>query len=140
VAESGQVASDPLRRERLAALGIDVLTMRDRGVAADAVPDPIGSDGATSIRLVLAGARGAWDGGESAALLTALLASIGLRRDEVSIDARPGVPILSFGDAGDEGEVVRLAPLAKLRQPHEKRAAWPALRRLRRLLRSVPSP
>ena len=98
------------------------------------------TDGTAPIRLVLAGARVAWDGGESAALLTALLATLGLRRDQVSIEAQPGLSILSFGEAGDEGEVVRLAPLAKLRQPHEKRAAWPALRRLRRLLRSVPSP
>ena len=137
MAEAARAESDRLRQERLAALGIEVLTLRTR-VDAPSASVPASTGGVASARLVLNGARQAFDGGEGAALLAAILATLGLRREEISLDAIDGVPALAFGMDGAAG-VTRIATLPQLREPHEKRAAWPALRRLRRELRNTPS-
>ncbi len=75
--------------------------------------------------------------GPHARLLVQLLKCLDLSPEQV----RPGLPndgqaalLLAFGPGAPEG-ATRFAALAKLRDPIEKRIAWPLLRGLRRCLR-----
>lgn len=133
-----------MQRERLAALGFELLTLRERAPATGAARVDSGAtaglDASPAPRLVVAGLEtGALEGGEGAALFGALLATLGLSRAQVTVELRPGLPLLAFGDGGG-ADAIRIAPLAHLRQPHEKRAAWPALRALRARLRGAAEP
>lgn len=68
-------------------------------------------------------------------LLRAVVQALGVAAAEASFDARDGVPAIAFGAAAIDAAVVAPA-LSELRGAQAKRAAWPALRRLRRTLRS----
>lgn len=137
MAEAARSAFDPLRRERLAALGIELLMLRDRAPASVVEAPIVSSDAPVRPRLVVAGIDVAtMTGGSDAALFSSLIAALGLTRDQVSSEVQSGVPTLVFGSGGN-AESIRVAPLAQLRQPHEKRAAWPVLRRLRAALRGA---
>ncbi len=78
--------------------------------------------------------------GSDARLLRDLLRSLELDVEQVtrlSGENDEALPVLAFGTGGPDGSV-RLPALEKLRNPLEKRIAWPVLRGLRRRLgRSV---
>ena len=118
---------DPERRERLAALGLELLALR----AELAQP---ASETATrsSFRLVLAGAE--WPC--AAPLLRGIVAALGLADDAVTSQPQPGRPTLRIGAAAadETPDGLALPPLAALRDARVKRELWPRLRRLRRRL------
>ena len=126
---------DATRRERLAALGIELLALRSELSAAadvDATPPESGEARAAraAARLSVRGID--WPSG--APLPRAVIAALGLRPEEVSAEPSTGRPVLAFG-AGTDADAAVLAPaLAELRDAARKRALWPALRRLRRQL------
>jgi hypothetical protein len=123
---------DPERRERLAALGLELLSLRAELATPVAVPLAAGTRAGG--RLALAGVP--WPATD--ALLRGIVAALGLRADEVAPPPLPGRPVLQFGEAGDRSDApdaVALPALAALREARAKRAAWPRLRALRARLR-----
>lgn len=120
---------DPERRERLAALGLELLALRADLATPVAAAAP-GADRVTA-RLALAGAP--WPSAEP--LLRGIVAALGLRADEVASPPQAGRPLLQFGSAGDAPATLVLPSLAQLRDAGTKRAAWPRLRALRARLR-----
>lgn len=135
--DAADASAAAMRRDRLVALGLTPLTLRRR----EAAPTPEASIAPKlpgPVRLVVRGADEAFDGGEGAGLFGAVLALLGLERQDVSTKPADGVPVLAFG-AGQDATTC-IAALRQLREAHEKRAAWPALRSLRRRLRGARQP
>ncbi len=144
-----------LQRARLEALGLVPMVRRD--VVRPGVPVPAPRAGSETparaaargaidppaertIRLCVAGS-GPWPApGPDARLLDDLLASLGLTVAQVqwvSGGVPPeGIPMLAFGVEAARG-ALRVPALARLREPLEKRIAWPLLRQLRRQLRET---
>lgn len=129
---------DATRRERLAALGIELLALRGELAApseAGAMRDPGSAQAAiVGARLCVSGI--AWPAGER--LPRAVIAALGLRPEQVSAEHVVGRPSLAFGAGTDAADTLRAPTLAELRDPASKRALWPALRRLRRRLGAEP--
>jgi len=125
---------DATRRERLAALGIELLALRSELGAPSAGVAEAAPAGTQAVgdhaRLRISGT--AWPASER--LPRAVIAALGLRPEEASTEPCPGRPTLAFGSGSDLPEVVSLPPLAELRAAAAKHALWPALRRLRRRL------
>lgn len=123
---------DATRRARLAALGIELLTLRAPLQAAAAVVSArVDAAAASGPRLVLLGHGEAG----SERLLQSLLVALGVGHDAPGAAPLPGVPLLVFGTAdGADEAAICLPTLSELRRPDAKRAAWPLLRRLRRQL------
>jgi hypothetical protein len=138
VAESTLSRLDPLQRERLGALGIDLLALRP-GVGTASRPAEAFATNTGILRLRVLGADQAFANSPDAKLLQALVAALGLRPDEVSSAPGAGVPVLAFALDVD-GDAIQLPALDRLRNADAKRAAWPALRRLRRALRGAGRP
>ena len=158
------VGFSDLQRARLHALGLQPMVRRAVFQPAAAMHDPHagrpiapaaaaldpedGPDGRASsiraesvaVRLCIAGGGSAPSGGPEARLLGDLLASLGLTLAQVrwaSDDVLPeDVPVLAFGPHAPRG-ALRVAALTRLREPLEKRIAWPLLRQLRRQLRET---
>lgn len=122
---------DATRRERLAALGIELLALRSELVAEGAAASA-GPAGATraGARVWVSGI--AWPTGER--LPRALIAALGLQPAQVTAEPGAGCAALVFGAAEGPSTAVRIPGLGELRDPACKRALWPTLRRLRRQL------
>lgn len=140
VAESGLAALGVDQRERLAALGYELLSLRadtPRAASTDTMvvdSQAVGSRPAESPAcLVLHVASGAPFSDSHAKLLRALIAAIGLREDEVTSTPIAGVPALAFG-VPTSTDAIGMPPPEELRDARAKRALWPVLRRLRRQL------
>ena len=131
---------EPRQLRQLHALGITPLRLR--AAADDAMPQAP-ADGqevtaapAIALYLWLPPREADPFHGPHEPLLRQLLCSLGLAPEQALLgvpeegDARP---VLAFGPGGPSG-AVQLPALAKLRDPLEKRIAWPALRTLRRRL------
>lgn len=133
VAESALAALGVEQRERLAALGYELLSLR-AGPRLGASTDAMASTSAVSQpRLVLVVANGTPFSGAHQTLLRALVAALGLREHEVTSSAITSVPTLAFGvPAGDDA--MALPTPEQLRDARAKRDLWPVLRRLRRQL------
>jgi hypothetical protein len=136
VVDGATAAFDAGRRERLQALGIELLVLRE--VAAPARRSaPVVEDRAkgevSGARLAVGFAGGRLPEPSQLALLRAIVAALGLRESETTRQTDGGLPTLTFGDEGIEGSAVAPA-LDTLRDPRAKRALWPMLRRLRRHL------
>ncbi len=71
--------------------------------------------------------------GSQAKLLRAILAALGLSADESTFEPDAALPLLAFGRC-PEPAAFRVAALACLRDPIDKRVAWKELRRLRHAL------
>lgn len=149
------------RHAQLRALGLQPMVLRDSAAAAPeaaAVQNPssppvpaarpprepiaavdAATDAATdaTLRLRVLGLGELPPTGADAALVQDLLACLGLTPAQVcwgaDASAPQSLPVLAFGAAAAPG-VTRLAALSRLRDPIEKRIAWPLLRRLRRAL------
>lgn len=123
---------DAARRERLAALGIELLALRSELASAGPAAAASAQTSARTpgARLQLTGI--AWPSAEP--LPRAVIAALGLQPDEVSAEPHVGRPLLCFGAGTDAANSVSVPALAELRDPARKRALWPALRRLRRRL------
>lgn len=127
----------------LRALGLEPMQLRAATAAADS-ETVIASDAAATV--ATSPVLFLWSPPDDAAplhgpyarLAADLLQSLGVRVEQVGAgqpDAMPSdVPILVLG-AQAPADGVRLPALARLRDPLEKRIAWPILRRLRRRLR-----
>lgn len=136
---------DAQRLRQLHALGLAPMHLRGRAVAQADEPasqhNVADATQATDVRLHLWFPPGETDAfaGPHARLLTQVLASLGLAPGQVregGPDDGPATPLLAFGPGAPEGST-RLAALVKLRDPIEKRIAWPLLRGLRRRLRQA---
>lgn len=128
---------EPRQLRRLHALGITPLRLR---TATGDVAQPAGQDvaAAPAIALYLWLPPRAADPfhGPHVRLLHQLLCGLGLGPEQVALGAPEegdAQPVLAFGPGGPPG-AVQVPALARLREPLEKRIAWPALRRLRRRL------
>lgn len=145
------------RHAQLRALGLQPMVLRDSAAAAPEAAavqnpssppvaaarpprEPIAAvDTATdaALRLRVLGLGELPPTGADAALVQDLLACLGLTPAQVcwgaDASAPQSLPVLAFGAAAAPG-VTRLAALSRLRDPIEKRIAWPLLRRLRRAL------
>ena len=135
---------DAQRLRQLQALGLSPMRLRDHGAGeSSASTSPMVHEDVVSTALPVhawfpAGETDAFTG-PYAHLLAQILKCLGLRPDQV----RPGLPaegetavLLAFGPGAPQG-AIRLSALAKLRDPIEKRVAWPVLRDLRRRLRQI---
>ena len=138
---------DAQQLRQLQALGLSPMRLRGRGVmetAPVAMPEtrlPAGSNAAAPITMPVhlwfpPDDADAFTGPHSR-LLTQILQCLGLTPDHV----QPGLPaegeaalLLAFGLGAPQG-AIRMSALAKLRDPIEKRVAWPILRGVRRRLR-----
>lgn len=145
------------RHAQLRALGLQPMVLRDSAAAAPEAAavqtpssppvaaarpprEPIAAvDAATdaTLRLRVLGLGELPPTGADAALVQDLLACLGLTPAQVcwgaDASAPQSLPVLAFGAPAAPG-VTRLAALSRLRDPIEKRIAWPLLRRLRRAL------
>lgn len=136
-------AADRQRRARLEALGIELLLLRE-SLATDEVAGshpgtPVGESAPTPVRLVLL-VQGGADAlrGEHGARVGALLAALGVGRDEVGFEFDASLPSLALGPHPEAAHAALQAPApASLRDARSKRALWPALRALRRRLQPV---
>ncbi len=129
-------ALDAERRERLQALGLEVLVLRTVATVppgADIGGDERATIGAPRARLIVRHADARAATGTHAALMRAILAALGLRETDTTPHAVDELPTLAFGNDGAEASVVAPA-LEMLRDARAKRALWPALRSLRRRL------
>lgn len=131
MADPGLAALSADQRERLVLLGFDLLVLRigDTNAPAESAVEPVPP------RIALAGVSP--DG--SSGFVRGILASLGLRAEQVATGPGAGVPVLAFGDPAPAGSI-RLPALAELRDARVKRAAWPQLRRLRRQLKDGGGP
>ncbi len=135
---------DAQQLRQLHALGLAPMHLRGHATAQVAVPvlareEPSGNAPRSSLPVHLWFPPGEPDAfaGPHGRLLTQLLRCLDLSPEQV----QSGIPIdgeapllLAFGPGAPQG-AIRLAALAKLRDPIEKRIAWPLLRRVRRRLR-----
>ena len=136
---------DVQRLRQLQALGLS--PMRLRGHAVAEVIEPVSDQDAANVAappgipVHLWFSPGEPDAfkGPHAHLLAQLLRCLDLSPEQI----QPGLPsdgqtalLLAFGPGAPEG-ATRFAALAKLRDPIEKRIAWPLLRGLRRRLRQA---
>ncbi|MCX7562718.1 hypothetical protein OS176_04030 [Xanthomonadaceae bacterium XH05] len=137
---------DAERVRQLHALGLAPMRLREHAVAIAGQASPSCDPPEESVvaddfvlRLWLPPAKARPFEGPHARLLTQILKSIGVRPEQILMARQPedgGAPLLAFG-AGAPKEAIRLAALDKLRDPIEKRVAWPVLRSLRRRLRQM---
>ncbi|MBB5208675.1 hypothetical protein [Chiayiivirga flava] len=67
-------------------------------------------------------------------LLRQIVQALGVSVAEVRFEAEPGMPVIALGVAAGD-TAIAMPSLQQLRTADAKRAAWPALRRLRRRLR-----
>lgn len=141
------------RHAQLRALGLQPMVLRGSVAAA---PEPAAAPNPSSppvdvarpprepipaaiapLRLRVLGLGEQPPAGADAALVQDLLACLGLTPAQVcwgaEASAPQSLPVLAFGASAAPG-VTRLAALSRLRDPIEKRIAWPLLRRLRRAL------
>lgn len=139
-------AMPSLRRDYLAALGIEPLVLRAAGARevsgvstgaarvseADAAVSGSGAVGIARLQLHIADADPF--AGEHAMLLRGVVRALGLDLADICFDPRGTLPVLAF-DSGDTPAQVHAPALAALRGARAKRALWPALRRLRRSVR-----
>ncbi len=141
MADSAVARMGYAQRERLAALGYELLVLRtatdakaaarEVSAAPSRIAQPRTTDNARA-RLVLIASEPNALRGPRAALLRSVLAALGVRESEVRGEACDGVPTLAFGV--DVDGAVRGPTLAELHGARAKRELWPALRRLRRQL------
>lgn len=131
---------EPRQLRQLHVLGITPLRLRT--AAGDVAPQaqPAGQEvtaaPAIALYLWLPPREGDPFHGPHERLLHQLLCGLGLAPAEVVLgvpDGGDAWPVLAFGPGGPPG-AVQVPELARLRDPLEKRIAWPALRRLRRRL------
>lgn len=127
---------EPQQLRQLRALGITPLRLRS--AAGEVMPQAPDADVASAIGLCvwLPTHEGDPFRGPHERLLRQLLCALGLTSEQVVLDvpdAGDVRPVLAFGPGGPPG-AVQLPALVNLREPLEKRIAWPALRRLRRHL------
>lgn len=143
---------DAQRLRQLQALG--VVPMRLRGQVAVEVVEELPQRGAESagpatgvvLQLWFASGEGDPFTGAHGRLLTQILKSLDLCPEQTRVRSRheaesqedDALPLLAFGPGAPAG-AIRLAALEKLRDPIEKRIAWPLLRGLRRVLRRAMS-
>jgi hypothetical protein len=128
---------------RLQALGIVPLRLRTHlapphAVDVEAPSEPSPSQPASRcVRLWFADRKNRPTEGPQARLLEQILRSVGLSDAEVAVGPDEAGDddwvILAFG-VGAPASAVSLPTLERLRDPLEKRIAWPILRRLRRRL------
>lgn len=139
---------DAQQRRQLHALGLVPMRLRGQAtvevaeaVAPVAVHEPADTALPRTVPVHLWFPPGEPDAltGPHARLLTQLLTCLDLSPDQI----RPGLPdtaetalLLAFGPGAPQG-ATRFAALAKLRDPIEKRVAWPLLRGLRKHLRQA---
>lgn len=123
------------RQRQLRALGIEMLVQRGApGKAATQGQDePETPAPAVCLRLWFAEGQTPQEAGAQR-LLRDVLRSLGLTPEQAT-GSDPDLPQLAFGEPAPEGAIA-LAALARLRDPLEKRIAWPVLRRLHRRLRT----
>ncbi len=140
VAESGLAALGVDQRERLAALGYELLSLRadtPRGESTDTMGPSARSmvsiAAVSQPRLVLQVANGTPFSGAHSTLFRALVAALGLREHEVTSFAIASVPTLAFGVPAGVDAMALPTP-EQLRDARAKRDLWPVLRRLRRQL------
>lgn len=140
VAESALAALGVDQRERLAALGYELLSLRaDNPLAANAGTKGLGprSMASTAVesqpRLVLHVGDATPFSGAHSTLLRALVAALSLREHEVTTSAIANVPTLALGVPAGVDAVALPTP-DQLRDAHAKRDLWPVIRRLRRQL------
>lgn len=141
-----------LRIDYLAALGLEPMVLRTADAAAEradaatprpesrsatvpaarqAVPDE-GLFGPRAARVCVLVADGA---GAQERLLRQIVQALGVALAEARFEAEAGVPTVAFG--ATSGDALAMPALHELRTARAKRAAWPALRRLRRRLRDL---
>lgn len=126
------------RQRQLRALGIEPLVRRgpDAGSHQEAAEVPEASALAAPVprlRLWFAEGRAPQEAGLQR-LLRDVLNALGLTPEQAE-GHDSNLPQLAFGDRAPEGAVV-VTSLTRLRDPLEKRIAWPILRRLRQRLRT----
>jgi hypothetical protein len=122
---------DAPRRERLAALGIELLALRSELAAQGAaVAAGVASASSAGARVSVSGI----DWPTSERLPRAVIAALGLQPEQVTTEPAAGRAELAFGSSADASTAVRIPGLDELRDPALKRSLWPTLRRLRRRL------
>lgn len=143
------VVDESLRNARLTALGVTPMRLRANATRPSEIhaSDPVAMDAerirrAPRLRLWFPPEQRDPRSGPQARLLQQILRSVGVDdadMDLLETDVNPdGVRVLGFGSGAPAG-AVRLPTLDRLRDPLEKRIAWPLLRRLRRQLRQADS-
>lgn len=140
VAESALAALGVDQRERLAALGYELLSLRTdtpRGASKDTLGSGLQAMPSTptvsQARLVLQVDNGTPFSGAHGTLLRALVAALGLREHEVTTSAIESIPTLAIGVPAGVDAIVLPTP-ERLRDARAKRDLWPVLRELRRQL------
>ena len=135
-------ATPSLRRDYLAALGIEPLVLRavakpngagdgSLSPALETLPStPAAKRGTARLQLRMLEADPF--AGPHAALLRGVVRALGLAPGDVCFEPREALLVLAFDDAGAPGDG---PTLAALRDARAKRALWPTLRRLRARLR-----
>lgn len=141
VVESGLAALHADQRERLVALGYELLSLRSTAVRPAAASESHAPMRTTTTsepckRLVMKVASGDLLVGPQSALLRAVIAALGLNTSEVSQEDIAGLPTVAFGPQADTPAIPAPAP-EQLRNARAKRALWPLLRRLRRQLQTT---
>jgi hypothetical protein len=136
-------ATPSLRRDYLAALGIEPLVLRAVARPAGAVAGsllpateslsiaPVVKRGTARLQLRMDEADPF--AGPHAVLLRSVVRALGLDPGDVCFEPRAAVPVLAFDHADAQAHAITLA---SLRDGRAKRAFWPTLRRLRVRLRS----
>lgn len=138
--EAQRAAQDPERRARLAALGIELLQLRESlAVNGAAEPVPRANDdvtpGAGARLVLLLRDADAVLHGAHAQRLDAILAALGLGRNQIAFEPDPSLPCMALGDHPLRDQAgVRAPDLEQLGNAAAKRALWPQLRQLRRSL------
>jgi hypothetical protein len=144
--EFAPVSPETLRRERLQALGLDLLTLRE-SLAADSetpgVSDTASHSGRSTsgakarLVLMLESGRQAL-AGKHAGRLRSLIAALGLCEDDVAFEPGSAPCVLAFGQPPPTTvtNLCQLPTLEQLADAQAKRAAWPRLRELRRRLQN----